>query len=428
LLEKYASIREILRMSCATGDGLERCEQALAGLAEDLAAEMPPLPERWALVAERLERHSAPRIDSDAYAGICRDVGITNAAEQAALLDYLADVGDVLVLAGRPASTVVLKPAWLVDAIYAITRAELVRERGGRVRCSSLDGLLPYRAYRGGGVALVVQAMVRHDYAFLQADTLVIPSLLPDLEAKLPSVEGRMVALVFDLPYLPPYLASRFLARLGPDALGKRIWRTGAILRHEHSSSVARVRIDREQQRIALEVWGEAPRDYLSVLRHRLLTLLDALPVADVQERVPLPGSTQVVDYEHLRALEAGGERRYFDPRERTNYSVQLLLSGREEMESDSSGDTNVYIGSNVSYGGGFNLIVGSEGLAALANLKQAISTSQIPDRDLHLAAITEAEKSGDRARLRAAVLASLDAGAKVGAIATAAGAVLGWL
>ena len=186
-------------------------------------------------------------------------------------------------------------------------------------------------------------------------------------------------------------------------------------------------------RRAAIQVWGDAPRDYLSVLRHRLAETADHLCAAQA-ELVPLPETADAtVHYEELLALEAMGERHYVASTARRRWSISELLNGRKAMNEDDEAavrDTYNISAGNVSFGdGATNLIASSfAGLPGLGDLKIALRESNVDGRDEHLAALEEAERTGDRARLRATVLKVLDGGAKVGTIASAATIVLSHL
>lgn len=425
LLAKWPAIAGFVRTSMRTGEGVDALRTELSALVERVASGFPRLPASWDWVRSNLQALAVDHIDEPSYRNICAQAGVTETAQAEALLDYLVDTGTVMTLSVGRTYSIILRPQWLVDGIYRIVNHPEPLRRGGIIDMNVISTILSDSRYKDDGLSAVVSVMVANDFAFRRGSDLVIPSLLPDRRPDLPGSAAPTVSLDLRLSHIPPGLFARLLSRLGTDA--EAIWRTGIRLADRRFEATGDLALDNELQVISVSVWGESPRDFLSVLRHRVCALAQEVKV-EIDETIPLPNGGRVL-LSDLLAYEAAGVPQLFDPASRQEYDVGLLLNGRRQVVEQGPGDTYNIDADIVSFGdGSLNIAMTGRVESDLRRLIEAVASSDLAIRDDLVDSLREAESSGDVGRIRAASLTALDAGAKVAAIAAAATAVLNHL
>lgn len=424
LVAKWPAIAGFVRCSMRSGDGIDELVNRLTSVTERVARSFPRLPGSWGWVDTKLTQLDVSKIDRDLFTNICAEAEVADRAEADALLDYLEDTGSVIVLDGGTTQTIVIEPRWLVDAIYQIVNHPAVQGKGGTVHMSAISAVLAERDYTADDAAAVVSAMVDNDFAFVRGDELVIPSLLFDRRPSLAKPQKPLVRLDVRLSHLPPGFFARLLTKLGGEA--REIWRSGIRVTDEAFRASGELIVDPELHKISVSVWGAHPRDYISVLRHRISDLAREANV-EVDEFIPLSHREKAPLWDVL-AHEAAGVTGFLDVSSQQQYDVSLLLNGRKQP-MDESGDVYNIEASNVSFGEGtLNVAMGSRLAGDLRALIDAVANSNLSERDELVERLTEAGASGDVGRIRRASLAALDTGAKISSISTAATALLNHL
>jgi len=166
----------------------------------------------------------------------------------------------------------------------------------------------------------------------LDAKTYVIPQLLPVQE---PDVVRGGSVLHFDIDFpdfLPDSFFPRLIVKLHMYIEGEQRWRTGMVL-HKPSifNAQARVRWDKEDQKILVDVCGEERRRLLSFIRETVKEIAAGFNSLKYNELVPVPDCNDTQDYSYLVDAEKAGETEIFVQALKKRVPISELLDGVEE-------------------------------------------------------------------------------------------------
>ena len=167
------------------------------------------------------------------------------------------------------------------------------------------------------------------------------------------------LAFQFHYNVLPSSIISRFIVRMNA-FIHKTVWRSGVVLKS--GGNTALVKADTEDRKIYIWVTGDdhTRRDFLSAIRMEFDAIHKTIAKIEATEKVPVPNTNAIVDYEHLLKLERKGIRQYIPEGMDDEINVGNLLSGVEsESRRREHGDkiTTIYVGGSVSG----NIVVGDE-------------------------------------------------------------------
>lgn len=228
--------------------------------------------------------------------------------------------------------------------MYRIINSPIVAEQLGIMREDELGRIIndPRYApadlqerrfhYPADKLNYIARVMEAFELCFhLDADTYVVPQLLsvaePDFE-----MEGSALHFVLHFPeFLPDSVFPRLMVKLHPYISGSLRWRTGMVL---HKPSIfdaqARIRVDKEDRKIKIDVCGAEPRRLLSFIRETVREIVDGFAHLNYEELVPVPGTQEPMKYSYLLEAEKAGEETVFVSG-KGRVSIKDLLDGVEE-------------------------------------------------------------------------------------------------
>jgi internalin A len=360
LKEKYPQIRDFFRLSAKTDTGLAEFSEALRSEIDKADTRRTPFPPHWLAVKEHFSNMTADYIDSAAYRKVCEDKGVTRQFSQDVLLKFLHDLGVVINFDKlKNFDTQILNPLWLTNGVYRIINSKLVAEEtSGLLREQDFDAVINDPRYNKENTTdqvfdypknklqYIVRVMQEFELCFqLDTSNYVVPQLLPVQEPDF-KAEGAMLRFVIHFPdFMPDSIFPRlmvklhtFLAAEGSDgttssrAITKNAWRTGMILHKPNIfKALARVRWDKEDQKILVDVCGEERRRFLSFIRETVKEIVEGFTNLNISELVPIPESKEFLEYEGLVEAEKAGEKEIFVWQVKKKLSVADLLDGVEE-------------------------------------------------------------------------------------------------
>jgi internalin A len=146
-------------------------------------------------------------------------------------------------------------------------------------------------------------------------------------------MNGTVLHFVLRFPdFLPDSIFPRLMVKLNPYIKGDLRWRTGMVL---HKPSVfkaqARIRADKEDREIRIDLCGEEPRRLLSYIRETVKEIAAGFTNLVYEEMVPVPNAKKMFDYEELVSAEKAGEQDIFVSELKKRVSISDLLNGVEE-------------------------------------------------------------------------------------------------
>ncbi len=373
LREKYPQIREFYKLSCKIKDGIDDFREALRREIENADTRRTPFPAHWLKVKEHFSKMEADYIESEEYQRECEKAGVTRAFSQDVLLKFLHDLGLVINFRNlKNFDTQILNPLWLTNGVYRIINSGRVAETGGLLHENEFDAVINdprYRAenttdkpfhYPKNKLQYIVRVMQEFELCFqLDTRTFVVPQLLPVQEPDVP-MEGAVLRFVIHFPdFLPDSLFPRLMVKLhtyieDKEALGETLsdrvtasqpvtkpahsshtklaWRTGMVLHKPNIfKASARVRWDKEDRKILVDVSGEERRRFLSFIRETVKEIVETFSSLSYSELVPIPDSTDTEEYEYLVEAEKAGEKEVFVKSLKKRVSIADLLNGVEE-------------------------------------------------------------------------------------------------
>lgn len=329
LMEKYRGIRDVIRVSCANGEGIDLLENALSTVLARLDHARTVWPSSWFRVKERMESLREDFISFKEFRRTCESEAITDPMEQEVLAEFLHDLGAILWFTDLPLQdTNVINPRWLTEGVYHIVNSDEVARAGGVVVLDSLRHILPQRTHPPEKHHFIIEIMKKFELCYqIDEHQVLLPALLPIEEPSISIGEGDVVRFQVDYDFLPKSILPRLIVRMQNDIEGSLRWRSGVVLQSRSVEARAIIKVDEAERRIALSTYGNARREYLGVVLHELRDLNGSFERLRAVERVPMPDRPDVtMTYAHLLRLEAKGVRTYIPDGTDKEYDVHALL------------------------------------------------------------------------------------------------------
>ena len=344
LSEKYPNILGFHRLSCGTGQGVEEFRLALTSQIEQADARRTPFPAAWLAVKDHFANMTQDYIDSAHYRAVCEMNGVTRRFSQDVLLQFLHDLGIVINFRNlKNFDTQILNPLWLTNGVYRIINSERVANAGGLLHEADFDAIInDPRCAKGGEPVLhypldklnyIVRVMQEFELCYQWDEwCYVVPQLLPVSEPYF-AVHGKALRFTVRFPeLLPDSIFPRLMVKLHSFILGELRWRTGMVL-HKPSvfDAMARVREDKEEREIQIDICGQEPRRLLSFIRETVKEIVASFANLPITEWVPVPGCEELFEYAYLVDAEKAGEKEVFVRQLKKRIAVADLLDGVEE-------------------------------------------------------------------------------------------------
>lgn len=348
LQEKYPQIRGFFRLSAKTDDGLAGFQEALRREIERSDTRRTPFPLRWLAVKEHFSAMKADYIESAAFRKVCADAGVSRQFSQDVLLQFLHDLGVVINFRSlKNFDTQILNPRWLTNGIYRIINSKIVGDdTQGLLREADFERVINDPRYREGNTTegnyqyptnklhYIVRVMQEFELCFSLPNgrDYVVPQLLPVQEPDFRAA-GPMLHFVVHFPdFLPDSIFPRLMVKLHTFIRGEERWRTGMVLHKPNIfNALARVRWDKEDQKILVDVCGEERRRFLSFIRETVKEIVNDFTNLKYSELVPIPDCDETVEYDYLTEAEKAGEKEVFVKALKKRVLIADLLDGVEE-------------------------------------------------------------------------------------------------
>ena len=348
LVSKYPQIKGFHRISCKTGDGVVAFREALRQEIDQSDTRITPFPVKWLAVKQHFAGMEADYIDTAQFEQVCLANGIERQVTQEVLLQFLHDLGLVINFRNlRNFDTQILNPLWLTNGVYRIINSYIVAASGGVLREADFDRVVNDPRYSPENTAgrvfhyprnklhYIVRVMQEFELCYqLDPATYVVPQLLPVQEPDYKH-EGATIRFIVEFPeYMPDSIFPRLMVRLHGFIYNNLHWRTGMILQKAvFINAVARVRWDREDQKIMIDVSGEERRRLLSYVRETLKEITRDFTNLPFNELVPVPGTSEPIPYLHLVKAEEKGKKEIFIGQIGEDVLVKDMLDGVEETD-----------------------------------------------------------------------------------------------
>ncbi|MCE7924306.1 MAG: TIR domain-containing protein [Haliscomenobacteraceae bacterium CHB4] len=363
LQEKHPQIRDFFRLSAKTDKGLDEFREALRREIDRADTRRTPFPKHWLAVKEHFSNMEADYIESAEYRRVCEANGVTRQFSQDVLLQFLHDLGVVINFRNlKNFDTQILNPLWLTNGVYRIINSYIVANMGGLLHEDDFDAVINDPRYKKDNTSdrvfeypknklqYIVRVMQEFELCFqLDARTYVVPQLLPVQEPEF-KTEGALLRFEIHFPdFLPDSIFPRLMVKLHTfierdpsDRVTQShpvttprltMWRTGMVLHKPNIfKALARVRWDKEDQKILVDVCGEERRRFLSFIRETVKEIVADFTNLEFNELVPIPDTKKDIKrYSLLVAMEKAGKEDVFSEELEQDIPLVALLDGVEE-------------------------------------------------------------------------------------------------
>ncbi len=344
--EKYPKIHSYHRLSCKNKQGIAEFKQSLTEVINQSDTRRTPFPSTWLAVKEHFADMEKDYIESSEYHQICKEKGVDKAISQDVLLQFMHDLGVIINFRNlKNFDTQILNPLWLTNGVYRIINSDIVVKNKGILNEDDFDKVINDPRYTAGNTTeknyhyprnklhYIVRVMQEFELCFqLDGGQYIVPQLLPVQE---PDFKFQRTKLHFEIyfpEFLPDSIFSRLMVKLHTFIKDELRWRSGMILEKLNVfNATARIRADKEDKKIRIDVYGEEPRRFLSFIRETLKEIYKDFTNLNFEEKVPIPDSNEFMQYEDLVTAEECGEKEIFVPQLKKRIPIADLLDGVEE-------------------------------------------------------------------------------------------------
>ncbi|WP_420130542.1 COR domain-containing protein [Longimicrobium sp.] len=273
-------LRDAFRTNLATNRGLDGLTTAVRQELERLPHIGTPLPKTWSQVRTALESDPRNYISLDEYLAVCEANGFKRREDKLQLSGYLHDLGICLHFQDDPVlkNTVILKPKWGTDAVYAVLDDHKILDNRGRFGRRDLAYIWSDPAYADMHDELL-HLMMRFKlcYPIPETDAYIAPQLLsPTRPAYEWSAQGGLVVR-YQYDFMPKGILTRFIVALHhliPDQ--DLVWKSGVILARDGTR--AEVIEDYSRRKITARVSGPDTRGLLAIVDDQLERIHASFP------------------------------------------------------------------------------------------------------------------------------------------------------
>ncbi|OQX01793.1 MAG: GTP-binding protein [Thiothrix lacustris] len=346
LSEKYPQIKGYYRLSCQTDEGIEAFEQALQEQVRQSDTRRTPFPTAWLAVKNHFADMDKDYIESAEYRDVCIQNGVDKSFSQNVLLQFLHDLGVIINFRNlKNFDTQILNPLWLTNGVYRVINSGKITENKGLLHEDDFNTVINDPRYANGNTTdkvfyypcnklhYIVRVMQEFELCFpLDNSQYVIPQLLPVEEPEF-NFNGAVLHFVVRFTeFLPDSIFPRLMVKLHNYIKDDLRWRSGMVLsKPSVFKAEARIRADKEDQKITIDACGEEPRRLLSFVRATLKEITEGFTDLPFEEQVPIPDSDVLWSYTELADMEEMGVTEFPIGKLKKKFSVKDLLDGVEE-------------------------------------------------------------------------------------------------
>ena len=230
-------------------------------------------------------------IELPEYLRICEHNGFKLEKDKLQLSDYLHDLGVCLHFQQDPIlrNTLILKPKWGTDAVFAVLDDAQVIENLGKFSQRDLCRIWTNPDYRGMEGALL-QLMINFELCYQIPDTVgeyIAPQLIdkdpPDYEWN----ETDNLQLRYSYPdFMPKGIVTRFIVKMHRNIWEQKyVWRSGVVLdRDDTKAEIVEYYSKRE---IHIRVTGKNRKDLLTVVMFNIEEINNSFYDLNYQRFIP---------------------------------------------------------------------------------------------------------------------------------------------
>lgn len=289
LRARFKNIVGIVATNFNTNRGLDALLDEIKLRMRQLPHVGTPLPRSWVQVRQALEADSRNYIRLEEYYDLCAGHGMIDRSMQDTVITYLHDLGVCLHFHVDPVLKhfVILKPQWGTSAVYTVLdNKQVIRNRGLFTR-ADLETIWTDPTYDGMHDELL-HLMMRFKLCFEipgKSQHYMAPQLLSENQPtyEWDGLDNRY--LRFKYEFMPKGLVTRLIVALNRSIDGKKMWKTGVILKKGETS--AEVIEHYQDRQIHIRLRGSDKRGLLAVIMHEMEEIHQSYPGLKYDALVP---------------------------------------------------------------------------------------------------------------------------------------------
>lgn len=289
LRARFKNIVGIVATNFNTNRGLDALLDEIKLRMRQLPHVGTPLPRSWVQVRQALEADSSNYIQLEAYYDLCVDYGMVDRSMQDTVISYLHDLGVCLHFRTDPVLKhfVILKPQWGTSAVYTVLdNKQVIRNRGLFTR-ADLETIWTDPTYDGMHDELL-HLMMRFKLCYEipgKSQQYMAPQLLSEDQSHYEWDGADNRYLRFRYEFMPKGLVTRLIVALNRLIDGKKMWKTGVILKKGQTS--AEVIEHYQDKQIHIRLRGSDKQGLLAIIMHEMEEIHQSYPGMKYHTLVP---------------------------------------------------------------------------------------------------------------------------------------------
>ena len=289
---RFNNIVDVLRVDLAEDDKtrLKQLTQALRYHVTRLSHIGSPVPAKWTVVREALEKEERYTISLQDYLEICKENSIEKIEDALVLSQYFHDIGVFLHFQDDPLlrKTIFLNSTWATQAVYQILDDPLLNEQDG---CFSRENAA--KIWSADEFALLrielLQLMKKFflTYEIGNSGEYIVPQRLPPNTPDYPWEEKDNLIIQYNYDFfMPQGILSQFIVRMNCYIENHEwVWKRGVILNRENTQ--AEVTESYDARKIKIRVAGKNQRDFMTIITEKIDALNDQYEKMKVEKLIP---------------------------------------------------------------------------------------------------------------------------------------------
>ena len=286
---QFTNLKETLGANLATNRNLEQVRNEIKKYIASLPHVGTALPRTWVKVREKLEQDTRNYISLQEFLDLCADNGFSEHKDKLQLSGYLHDLGVILHFQDDLLlkQTVILKPKWGTDAVYAALDNDAIRNRQGRFTQNDLANIWSAAEYANKQAELL-QLMVNFKlcYQIPNTNVYLAPQLLGEQQPAYEWDAQDNLTLRYAYEFMPKGILTQFIVAMHEWIENQTlVWKTGVVLEHENTRAQVIENYDKREVRV--RVSGARKRDLLTIVAHELDKIHASYPRLKYDKLIP---------------------------------------------------------------------------------------------------------------------------------------------
>ncbi len=232
-----------------------------------------PVPAKWTVIREALEKDERNTISLQDYLDICKANSIGKSQDALVLSQYFHDIGVFLHFQDDDLlnKTIFLKPNWATHAVYKILDHELLNKQDGRFSKNDARTIWheeEFELIRDELLKLMQRFFLT--YQIDNSEEYIVPERLPAEQPKYNwNTENNLhLFYKYDL-FMPRGITSLFTVKMHRYITDhKRVWKKGVVL--ERNETLAEIVETYDSRNIKIRVSGKNKRDFMTIITEEL--------------------------------------------------------------------------------------------------------------------------------------------------------------